>query len=106
MEKHLSDDAKENSDTVVHVFKRQGAGEFAQQHTVSVTAQGWLTICLDGHCITKHPEDWHAMAAKETNMIDEQEADDEALVNGTMTEVEYLRRKVMRLEAALRAARS
>lgn len=39
-------------------------------------------------------------------MIDEQEADDEALANGTMTELEYLRRKVMRLEAALRAARS
>lgn len=35
-------------------------------------------------------------------MIDPQELDDEALEAGTMSEVEYLRRKVMRLEAALR----
>lgn len=66
----MSNDEKENADTVVHVFKRQGAGEFAQQHTVSITAQGGLTICLDGHCITKHPEDWHAMAAKEFPLIE------------------------------------
>jgi hypothetical protein len=36
-------------------------------------------------------------------MIEPQEVDDEAFAAGEMTEVEYLRRKVMRLEAALRA---
>lgn len=35
-------------------------------------------------------------------MIDVQEVDDEALASGAMTELEYMRRKVMRLEAALR----
>ncbi len=37
-------------------------------------------------------------------MIEPQQVDDEALEAGEMTEVEYLRRKVMRLEAALRAS--
>lgn len=61
-EKHLSDDAKENTGTVVHAFKREGAGMFAPQDIISITAQGGLTICVSGHCITKHPEEWHAMA--------------------------------------------
>ena len=66
-EKHLSDDkgAAENTDKVVHVFKREGAGMFAPQDIVSITAQGGLTICVSGLCITKRPEDWHAMAASE-----------------------------------------
>lgn len=63
----MSDDkgAAENTDKVVHVFKREGAGMFAPQDIVSITAHGGLTICVSGLCITKRPEDWYAMAASE-----------------------------------------
>lgn len=60
----------ENTDKVVHVFKREGAGMFAPQDVVSITARGGLTICIAGHCITKRPEDWHAMAAGEVPPIE------------------------------------
>lgn len=64
--KRMSDDkgAAENTDRVVHVFKSEHAGMFAPQNIVSITEQGGLTICVSGLCITKRPEDWHAMAAK------------------------------------------
>lgn len=67
MEGDVSDDKgeAENTDKVIHVFKPEGAGMFAPQDTVSITAQGGLTICVAGLCITKRPEDWHAMAASE-----------------------------------------
>ena len=43
---------------------------FAPQDVVSITAHGGLTICIAGHCITKRPEDWHAMAAGEVPPIE------------------------------------
>lgn len=63
----------ENTDKVVHVFKREGASMFAPQDVVSITAQGGLTICIAGHCITKRPEDWHGMVAIHATTSDKTE---------------------------------
>lgn len=60
----------ENTDKVIHVFKREGAGMFEPQDVVSISAQGGLTICVAGLCITKRPEDWHAIAASELPPIE------------------------------------
>lgn len=56
--------AAENTDVVVHVFK-ESEEPFAPQNTVFVTQFGGIGICLNGHCIVKHPREWHAIASGE-----------------------------------------
>ena len=65
----------ENTDKVVHVFKREGAGMFAPQDVVSITAHGGLTICIAGHCITKRRKTgarWRRAKCRRLNRSEEQ----------------------------------